>query len=170
MMEKSLDEILTLKTQAKNRRDQELFDRAIKFLDMAIELAKKEREAAPTSAQKSRYASELADCYGMQGGIYRRRAMKADGEKEFKAEMLKSIRAYDDGYKYENDPQNNIVDSYNLLNRLISRILYNPAWFTDAQQEDIPEDVARLDMYEELAKARDVVLRQLRLERRGDVW
>jgi hypothetical protein len=61
-------------------------------------------------------AFEIADCWGILGGIYREWRRIDD-----------AIAAYDAGYAYEKKPEYDINSTYNTINRLALRILANPS-------------------------------------------
>ena len=69
-------------------------------------------------------AVQLADCYGMKGGIFRH-------AKDFNA----SVACYDLGYLYESCRRFEIINSYNLLNRLLSHLMLEPQALTDEEGE-----------------------------------
>jgi tetratricopeptide (TPR) repeat protein len=58
-------------------------------------------------------ARELADCYGIKGGIYRRQGKLEDAKAMYEA-----------GFKYEQDY--NIPDTYNRTNVIVLRLLLDP--------------------------------------------
>jgi len=60
-------------------------------------------------------ASELADCWGILGGIYRE-----------EGDIKKAIDAYDSGYKFEKEPKYEIQSTYNTVNRLVLPLLTHP--------------------------------------------
>src|SRR5579862_5449505 len=60
-------------------------------------------------------AFELADCWGIRGGIYRE-----------EGEIEQAIHAYDRGYELESDQKYGINSTYNTVNRLVLRLLGNP--------------------------------------------
>jgi tetratricopeptide (TPR) repeat protein len=68
-----------------------------------------------TSSNLQKLAGEVADCFGISGGAYRRMG-KID----------EAIEMYDKGYEYEANPDYEIQSSYNLVNRIVLRILENP--------------------------------------------
>lgn len=70
-------------------------------------------------------SQEIADCYGIMGGIYRRQA-KRDNDK---ALLEKSAEIYKEGLKFE------IENSYNLSNSMVLQILVNPQNLEKLQEE-----------------------------------
>ena len=87
-----------LKGNAKSLRDRKQYDRAIQKLDEAIELLNS-REAHDNNDKR---LSQLADCYGMKGGVYRR-----------SGDLDSAIKMYYAGLQFEEQLGN---DSYNLSN------------------------------------------------------
>lgn len=182
-MSDQLQTIVNLKTKAKNRRDRRRYRIAVSILEKAITLAKEGLTSTQTTAaRKSEFAEQLSDCYGMQGGIYRRRSLEAaerlrESNEQERAEqepsdLVKSIEAYDEGFSYESHEDYGIVNSYNLVNRLVSRILYDPTWLSNEfpQMLPPPKDDGPLNMKDELEHAKEVLGKQLKLARRGDIW
>lgn len=159
------DEIIALKTQAKNRRDLRRYDRATEILKRAIEIAKSN---LPNEGLRSRMAEELADCYGLLGGVQRRWALESDGA-ERRLHLAESIRAYDAAWEYETDDYG-VVNSYGMVNRLVSRVLLNSDSLFTEDVTDFGEGVAPLAMREELEKAAQRIGSQLARPRRDDYW
>ena len=123
-----LERIRELKTQAKNRRDLKRYDAAEKLLTQAIEIAQRELDTANAAEWKATLASELADCHGLLGGVARRWALEPDTDPDKRLEHLRdSVDAYDKGYdKFEANPEYGLANTYNALNRLLSRLLVDP--------------------------------------------
>jgi hypothetical protein len=119
---------------------------------------------------KSQLVSELADCYGMMGGIYRRWGLKAQDEKERKSLLLESTKSYKNGYDIESNKEYGIVDSYNMVNRLVSQILLDFHFLSNPALAANYEGLEPIDVREELQKAEMEIREQLRGKRRGDVW
>ena len=159
-----VDAIVDLKTKAKNRRDLERYDRAAGFVQDAISLAKKE---LVTPEFRVKMASELADCYGLLGGIERRWALIADASKEHTAEHLrKSVAAYDEAWSFESGDYG-VSSSYGMVNRLISRVLADPNAFAQGSVTDL-EGVKPLTVRVELEEARKKIAESKRAE--SDYW
>src|SRR4051794_18617652 len=70
-----LQRIGELKTQAKNRRDLKRYDRAAALVKQAIDLASQEYQTSSVPEWRATLVSELADCWGILGGIERRWAL-----------------------------------------------------------------------------------------------
>lgn len=168
-METLFQTVRELKTKAKNRRDLERYEKATTFLEKAIKLLETALENATTTDLKSNIASELADCYGLLGGINRRWGLISTDRQKNLELLQASFDAYDNGYqKYEAHKEYKIANSYNLLNRLVSYLLFNPTSLIDT-----PTKLSHgqtLLVKEELEKARVNIRQQLMLERRGDIW
>lgn len=69
-------------------------------------------------------AAQLADCWGILGGVYR-----AQGDNY----LEDAKKAYDEGNKYESSPRFNILNSYNRVNRLVVRVLKDPNLLSEPQ-------------------------------------
>jgi hypothetical protein len=119
--------ILDLKTQAKNRRDLKRWDRAAALIKQAIALAEEEYHSTRALEWHATMASELADCWGILGGIERRWALEPSTDAGQRLEHLqRSIEAYDEGYEYEKESSSSETGTYNKLNRLLVRLLRAP--------------------------------------------
>jgi hypothetical protein len=163
--------IQDLKRKAKNRRDRHRYDAAVAHVDNAIRIAEEALASAGTVTERKRFAEELADCHGMNGGLYRRWALGDSGalEERDPDHLLASVRAYDAGYTYESDPEFKIVASYNMVNRLVSRLLYDPS-LLDGAAADPANPQQLCDLRAELEAARVEVTKQLEFDRRDDIW
>jgi len=130
-----------LKTQAKNRRDLKRYDRAAALLKQAIHLASDEYETTNVPEWRATLVSELADCWGILGGIERRWALDAASDNAQRhSHLLESVRAYDNGFRYETDPAlASSASTYNRLNRLLVRVLLNPRRLTANGEATDPE-------------------------------
>jgi tetratricopeptide (TPR) repeat protein len=159
------DEILALKTQAKNRRDLRRYSKAVEILERAIELAKNNIN---NEELRSQMAQELVDSYGLLGGVERRWALEPDNE-ERKEHLEKSIRAYDAAYKYESGDYG-VLNSYGMLNRLVSRLLLKPESLFVEGVSEFGKDVEPLSMREKLEESRRNIETQLSRPRRDDYW
>lgn len=166
-----LTTVRELKTKAKNRRDLGRYKKAIEFLDAAIRMLDDELKAASDSAWRCKLAAELADCWGLIGGIQRRWSTEAATDDERREHMLESIRAYDKGHGFESAREFDISNSYNLLNRLLSRIFLDPGSLGNGKPGvELPDDVEDLKVPRELELAGETVREQLKVRRRGDIW
>jgi hypothetical protein len=170
-MEDLLQTVRYLKTKAKNRRDRSDYESAVKILSkQAIPLIENELSSTSQADWRAQLASELADCHGIVGGLYRRWALDQRTEPEQRPVYLReSFAAYQRGYELEKNPDYNIVNSYNLVNRLISYILLKPDSLSNAPTENAGGG-ATFDIKQELEKAASVVREQLKEKRRGDIW
>lgn len=133
-----LRKVKHLKENAKTNRDFEDYGYALNNLNDAIDLLFKSfNYSTPSSIESSEYEmsikKELADCYGMKGGIYHRLAKKSD----FEENIRKAVNMYLEGLKYEDETG----DSYNLTNSIVTPILLDPANL-EKQQKKIQEKLA----------------------------
>ncbi|MDM0029469.1 hypothetical protein [Variovorax saccharolyticus] len=168
-MTPELERIRELKTSAKNQRDRGIkgYPRALASLREAIALGE-EAVQAPLPELAARSAAELCDCFGLTGGIERRWADELEGEDRI-AHLKLAVLAYDAGHGYESDPRYGISNSYNLVNRLIARLLLAP----EALQADQPlalDGIAALHLATEFDRAAAVIREQVAGPRRGDYW
>ncbi|MCG7932729.1 MAG: hypothetical protein N0E44_22170 [Candidatus Thiodiazotropha lotti] len=152
-----LDEVRDLKTQAKNRRDDKLYKEGTTIANRAIKSLESSFESAVKESWRTELASELADCYGLIGGIQRRWGLSLDDPEtaeKYKEHLQMSIDAYDKGHHFEQEDNYGVVNSYNLVNRLVGRILLTPD----------------TDIKEEMKSARAIISDQLKQKRHGDIW
>jgi hypothetical protein len=124
-MTEALGEIKKLKTQAKNQRDRGQYERAARILKVATSLGEKAKNECSASELQA-LATELADCYGIMGGVYRRWALETESAAKRSEYLRESIEAYDTGYQLDSDPTYGHASSYNRLNGLISRLFAQP--------------------------------------------
>ena len=169
-MEDLLQEIRNLKTRAKNRRDLERYDKAAEILENAIRLIQEELSITTSVDWKSQLASELCDCYGLLGGIHRRMALESKTEEDRKLYLKKSVAAYQKGYEIEKNPEQNITNSYNMVNRLLSYIFLEPNSLSQASSPEKSNEDISYNIREELEKAETDIQEQLKEKRRGDIW
>jgi tetratricopeptide (TPR) repeat protein len=169
-MENLMQTVRDLKTKAKNRRDLGRYDSAVSILDKAISLIREELSSTNLADWKSRLASELADCYGLLGGIHRRWGLEAKTEQERASHLTESLQAYDRGYEFESANEYKIVNSYNMVNRLVSRILLDPLSLSAAKPPEGSQSDNGLNVRERLEEAEQTIRNQLKVERRGDIW
>jgi len=167
-MQDLFDKVRELKTKAKNRRDLERYESAASFAKQAIQTLESALASAEAT-EKSKLADQLADSYGLLGGIYRRWGLSSADQQDREERLEESFNAYNRGYKqYEEREEYKIANSYNLLNRLVSYMLFNPASFSVASVT-LP-DGQTMSLNEELKKAGVSIGQQLKWERRGDIW
>jgi hypothetical protein len=94
-------------------------------------------------------AEKLADCYGICGGLARRRG------KEY---LKDSLKFYELGRDIELNTQYRIFNSYNLVNAILLKILIKP------------EQIYTPELKSEIEQARAIVERQVRGERQDQWW
>ena len=88
------ERIVDLKTQAKNRRDLKRWDRAAALLKQAIGVAEKEYNSTSAPEWRAMMASELADCWGILGGVERRWALDPASDARGSASSIYSVRSW----------------------------------------------------------------------------
>jgi hypothetical protein len=170
-MPTSIERIRELKTGAKNQRDRGVkgYPRALSMLKEAIAIAQADLGESTVAERRSQLASELSDCYGLLGGVERRWADEFQGD-ESVPHLKASIRAYDDGFKFESDPEFGIVDSYNRLNRLLVRLLLRPAALDAVDSVVLDPDIPPVNLRGEFEQTSEVIRRQIAGPRRGNYW
>jgi tetratricopeptide (TPR) repeat protein len=114
------------------------------------------RESPGSSPEVCRLLELLSQTYGSQGGTYR------DAE-----DLVKAIKCYDEGYKIElkRITECQHIDSYNLLQRLVVRILLVPK----ALSPDWKEPVHDVNVRAALDEAVKEIERQV-FSGRDDSW
>jgi hypothetical protein len=156
------EEVRALKASAKSARADEDWEFAIDELDRAVELLVDQLPGA-MGRVRTELASELADSYGMIGGIERRWGLSLDGT-ERQQHLEDSVDAYDRGFSHEQDLDPHVASTYNRINRLVGRVLLNPHVLDDDDDSKMPHVRAELD------KAHEILVEQLRSAREKDPW
>lgn len=110
MIDDLLKEVKGLKNDAKLLRDIGDTGGAIAVMDQAIEKVQAAANESVSAAESDRLKAELADCWGIKGGILRRAG-----------KLPEALAAYKTGLDFESG------DSYNLTNSLVLELLINPA-------------------------------------------
>jgi hypothetical protein len=155
-VEMEIEEVLGLKDSAKSARDQGDWPGALADLQDALDLL--DTMAGDGSED---IAAEIADTYGMIGGIERRWALATEGTD--RAEHLeRSRQAYDDGFRREDRLGSIEPTTYNRINRLVARVLIRSAILVGDQGD--------LDIRAELAIAEEMVTEQIDDPRKRDPW
>ncbi len=151
-----LEEVLGLKDGAKSARDQGDWPGALADLQDALDLLNTMADDGSEDI-----AAEIADTYGMIGGIERRWALATEGAD--RAEHLeRSRQAYDDGFRHEDRLGSREPTTYNRINRIVARVLARSSILADEQGD--------LDIYTELAIAEEMVTEQIDGPRKRDPW
>jgi hypothetical protein len=143
----------------------QLFDRAAHTLREAIGYLEglgvpDPRATDPATGEEVEIARQLADCWGMLGGIHRT------------AGDLDAARvAYDRGAEYESTPRFRILNTYNQVNGLVIRILAHPEFLSrpGGMVDDVPGQPPQ-PMGALLARAADEIQRQLDAGREDIPW
>jgi hypothetical protein len=159
------DEIRDLKTKAKNRRDLARYSSAVRLTESAIALSRDASEATKAQTYRSQLASELVDIYGLLGGIQRRWGLDSAEARERSEHFQASVDAYDLGYVFESDPTYGLANSYNLLSRLVGRVLLDPSLLSVAVEAPSNGAASGLNVRAELERAEKIIERQLVTER-----
>jgi hypothetical protein len=156
-MDDVIERARALKVTAIEARDRGEFDEARRQLgqaegelSQALDEERRERTDDEAGVFERKLASQLVHIRGSLGGVWRRQDRHAD-----------SARAYDAGYTLERAESGyRIVDSYTLVQRLVARVLQDPAAVAHA---DRPVDGLRIP--EELQDAARVIREQI--QRKG---
>lgn len=159
VMVEKFDEVLALKASAKSARDDGDWEGAISNLEEAIDLLRS-RTPDLLTRLPSRLASELADTYGLMGGVQKRWGLLLDGG-DRQHHLQKSVDAYDQGFRYEEDLEPGDASTYNRVNRLVGRVLLDPHVLQGDRGAAIDD---------ELRKTEEILTEQLNSVRRKDPW
>lgn len=155
-------QILDLKTEAKNQRDRGLrgYPRARDRLQTAIGLAHESVKVTTVTDSVRQLTKELADCYGMVGGVERRWGIEGQ-DAERLTHLTLSCIAYDSGHVHEWDPNYGTPATYNLVNRLTGRLLIRADLLDIDAEIDLGNGVKPLNVSRELARAAALIEAQL---------
>jgi hypothetical protein len=149
------ENMITALANGDRSRAEEEFRSAESAIDQAFEyLAKYERPDPDTPGHASEgettVAEQLADFWGIRGGLYRSRGSALPGGSGG-ADLDTAIQAYDQGARYESSERFGLLNSYNTVNRLVLRIIRKPD-ILNAEQA-VPGDKKRMvDLLEDAAK------------------
>lgn len=119
----------------------------------------------PAGEGEAAVAEQLADLWGIEGGLCRSRGDRTRDESG-RGDLDHAIDAYDSGWEYEGAQRFRILSSYNTVNRLILRILRTPGIL------DSTEPVPGLgkNMRDLLEDAAASIERQLDMGREDSAW
>jgi len=165
-----VDEIKSLKDLAQRQSDQGQYEIAAKTIRDGIDvleaaLTRQEghgdsgRASAPCDTEENRIATELADLYGMLGGARR----KQDN-------LAGAIAAYDQGFQYESNRRYGILNTYNALNRLVTRILMCPSSLSDPDALRSVNELEFVDVPRTLIDLRTELKQEVDGVRSNDFW
>lgn len=160
-MDELLDRVRALKADAKSARDNQNWKGAINYVQEAISILEA-RMANAATPSPSWLGSQLADSYGLMGGIEKRRGLTLVGQKR-QRHLEDSVTAYDSGFKYEHKLQRNEETTYNRVNRLVGRVLLDPSLLQK-------EGVADSEFSDELREAENILTGQIESVRQKDPW
>jgi len=104
-----IDTVLRLKQRAQTARKRQKYDEAHKYLGEALTRLETEYENVSDPKYRADISVQLADCYGIMGGILRREGHHRE-----------ALESYEKGYKYE---ESGNTDTYNLSNTISLRII-----------------------------------------------
>ena len=155
-----LDEVRALKASAKSARDDRDWDSAIADLNDAIDLLQDRLEES--SAAPEWLKAELADTFGMIGGIEKRWGLQLEDEQR-RRHLKASVDAYDMGFKYEQGLDLDDANTYNRINRLVGRVLLDKNMLRRG-------DSAASKFAEELRDAEEIVTKEIETARQRDPW
>lgn len=146
-------EILRLKAKAKNLRDFDMYEDAINCIKKAIVIL----ESVERGKETDEDISEMADCYGIMGGLYRRWGLNEISNPSIKNQRLsESSKAYAKGSEYEKKTK--FPSSYNSLNSQIALIF---------EQADI---INENSFKNNLQKIKENIEKQINTYRKKDIW
>jgi hypothetical protein len=170
-MAEVIDVVRDLKKRAQAEREQGNHHIAAQTLHQAVDLLEdamarrkagghdSEVESGPAPPVEIGLAAQLVDIYGMLGG--RRRA---------EGDLVGAIAAYDAGFQYESIPRYGFKNSYNALNRLVTRVLLSPSSLTDPNALRKHAEVAFVDVPATLSELQVQLERQVKGVRANDCW
>lgn len=154
------DEILALKAAAKSARDAKDWETAITHLTAAA-ISLTERVPETQTSIPSWLAAELADVYGLMGGVEKRWGLTFTAGESRRTHLMASLTAYDKGFGYEQDLQPQ--ETYNRVNRLVGRVLLEPPVLDEGGR-------ANSDFPEQLRNADNILTEMVRSARQKDPW
>jgi len=175
-----LQQVKDRRASAKSLRDAAMLDAD----PLALEDARAELEKAvallrpvvpvrgsQVSDADKEFALRLYQCLGSIGGTWRDAAELALDDAAKDQCWHHSVQYYDEGYAIESGTHDKyanfaFVDSYNLLQRLVVRVLRTPRSLDDASREL----GHGLNVPQELAEAERIVNQQLDGPRKNDAW
>jgi hypothetical protein len=112
-------------------------------------------------------ASQLADCWGILGGIEWRWALDPASDAEQRHKHLgRSSEAYEKGYEYELESLSSGTSTYNRLNRLLVRVLDDPTLLTT----DAEAAPCAINVRAEIKKIHEELSEELRKHPPDSVW
>jgi hypothetical protein len=155
--------VVSAKARAKSARDDRDWQDAIDILSDWIDRVQDVKEQI-AQHPIGRMEAELADLYGLVGGTQRRWGLESQGP-DRDSHLAASVRAYDEGFRYEQTLKAKDASSYNRINRLVGRVLLDPSVLQAA--ETAPAEV---DMTHELGEAEEILTGQIASGRQGDPW
>jgi tetratricopeptide (TPR) repeat protein len=126
-LKRLITDVEILKNEAKLARDANQVDEAIDLLTEAVgEIEESGWKPHPAGVdgldeQDRTMAWHYADCLGMLGGNFRRKAQQTDASR--RVQLLKqAIACFERGRTYEQEPNYRIASSYNTVNAIVAPI------------------------------------------------
>jgi hypothetical protein len=151
-----LDEVLGLKASAKGARDDEDWETAVNDLEDALDIL---HEMGLNTSDV--LIAEIADTYGMLGGVERRWALASGGTTRTE-HLAKSVQAYDRGFEFESQLSGGNATTYTRINRLVGRVLVQPSILAGEHDGG--------NFRQELEEAERLVVEQIDGSRVRDPW
>lgn len=112
--------------------------KALKAIQKALDLLlEAHNEATDGGNYKKELKREIADCYGIMGGLYRRFALRSTSPDEARGYLTEAAKTYELGLHYE------MNDSYNLFNMVVVQILLDRSYLKTGTPH-IEEGVAKI--------------------------
>jgi hypothetical protein len=170
-MNEIIGEIQRLKASARNQSDQGQFETGAKTLLDGIEtlqtalirqdsLRDSTHQAPdPDSTEETLMTKELADLYGILGGVRRKQGA-----------LVLAVAAYDQGFQYESNPRYGLVNTYNALNRLVTRVLLCPASLSDPNAFQGLNELEFVDVPKALKELQTELNRKVEDMQSNDFW
>lgn len=165
-LENFQDPLLVKKRKARNYVKVGALQEGLETISSPIGIMEEllEKGGKLSESDQAAVCGELADCYGIQGGIYRRMGLAHADLTVRKEKLLLSYESYDEGYKFEKLSHKPV--SYNMLNRLVSRVFFEPEWLGTGPEAN--SDEAHF-LKQELQESAAEIENQLR-KGRDDIW
>jgi hypothetical protein len=159
---RDLDQVVAIKAIAKSARIDEDWNDAVFDLEEAVELIVDTLGTDAARGAEGRLHAELADVYGVLGGVERRWALASNGA-DRDDHLARSVAAYDSGFEYELRLEARDATTYNRINRLVGRVLREPRVLEEPGEDGV-------DVRAGLRDAEREVQESISSSRRRDPW
>jgi len=157
-----VDYVRSLKASAKSARDDEDWEDALSDCDEAVTILV-EQLRGDLPGWEGQLRSELADTYGLIGGIHKRWGLEMAGEQRG-AHLKASLDAYEKGYEEERTLPAGESSTYNQINRLVGHILLDPSPLEASGSQ------RHAAFLEDLRAGEEVLVEQIEGSRQRDPW